>query len=148
MLTTLLATLVIALGTPGQSTNPACAVLTAQDVTALIGAAARPMSVTASERGGSCMFQNGDKVVTVLLTTQGSADDAAALWESKKRIVQGEDVPGWAAKAYAGAMVDSAAVGLAKGTTFIEVKIIDKTQKLPDLGQKLRTVMKGVAGRL
>lgn len=148
MLTILLISSVLAAGAPVQTANPACAILTPQDVTALIGAGATPIGISASPGGASCMYQNRDKVVTILLAKQTSAESAESLWSSKKRVVAGQDVPGWACKAYAGAMGASPAVGLTKGTTFLEVKIADPAAKLPELTQKLQTVMKGVAGRL
>jgi len=39
-------------------------------------------------------------------------------------------------------------VGVVKGNRFIEVKAIDKTQKVDELSAKLKAVMKSVAARL
>ena len=42
----------------------------------------------------------------------------------------------------------AAVVGVVKGNRFIEVKAIDKTQKVDELSAKLKAVMKSVAARL
>ena len=139
---------ILSVGAPARPANPACALLSARDVAALVGADATPLGVTANEHGASCLYQNRDKVVTILLAKQTSADDAVSLWTAKKRIVTGHDLAGWPCKAYAGALGPSPAVGFAKDATFVEVKIVDPAAKLPELSQKLETVMKGVAGRL
>jgi hypothetical protein len=87
-------------------------------------------------------------MITVLVAKQTTEESAVALWTSKKRIVAGQDVAGWPAKAYEGAMGTVPIVGLSKGMTFVEVKVIDAKQKLADLAPKLRTAMKGVASRM
>ena len=133
---------------PHQGTNPACNVLTPQEVTALVGSGAKTIPVSANPNGGSCMYQNGEKMITVLVAKQTTEESAAALWTSKKRIVSGEDVKGWPSKAYEGAMGTIPIVGLSKGMTFVEVKVIDAKQKLADLAPKLRGAMKGVASRM
>jgi hypothetical protein len=94
------------------------------------------------------MLQERDKVLTVLLVEQSSAENAASLAAAKKRIVSGEDLPGIGTSAYAGAMAGAAVVGVVKGNRFIEVKAIDKTQKVDELSAKLKAVMKSAAARL
>lgn len=139
----------LAIETPHQPTNPACGVLTAPEVAALVGSGAKTLPVMASANGGgSCMYQSGDKMVTVLVAKQTSADNAVALWTSKKRIAAGQDIQGWPAKAYEGSAGNVPMVGLTKGMTFVEVKIIDDKQKLADLAPKLRAAMKAVASRM
>ena len=94
------------------------------------------------------MYQNGDKVATILLAKQITPESAASLFASKQRIVAGETVTGWPTKAYTGAMGTAAAVGLTKGSTFVEVKLIDPKSKAPELAQLLRTTMRSAAGRM
>jgi hypothetical protein len=133
---------------PTQQTNPACGLLTGQEISAIIGAGAKTIPVTASPNGGSCMYQNGDKMVTILVAKQQTAESAVSLWTSKKRIAAGHDVEGWPSKAYEGSAGTVPIVGLTKGMTFIEVKVIDAKQTLADLAPKVRTAMKGVATRM
>lgn len=142
-----IATLLV-IGTSQQKTNPACAILTPQDVSTLVGAGATMLPMSANPNGASCMYQNGDRMITVLYVKQTSPDNASSLWSSKKRIAGGEDVDGWAGKAYAGALGTVPIVGVTKGVTFAEVKVIDAKQKLADLAPRLRAVMKGAASRL
>ena len=97
--------------------------------------------------GSSCMFQNGDKVITVLVATVSSDEGAQGLFNSKKRIVAGADVPGWGVPAYSGVMKPAAIVGVLKKQTFTEVKVIDATQTPEALAAKLQPVMKDVAAR-
>ena len=130
-----------------QAANAACSILTGAEAASIIGAA-KVLPVTSSATGATCMFQNGDAVITVLAVKQADADGAQGLFNSKKRIVAGADVPGWSAPAYAGAMGQAAVVGVVKGVSFVEVKVIDKTQKVEALSAKLQAVMKAVAGRL
>jgi len=127
-------------------TNGACSVLTPAQVSSLIGAA-RTIPVTASPTGSSCMHQNNDKMITVLMATPSTAEAAQGLFNAKKRIVSGTDVPGWAAPAYAGIMKPAAVVGVLMKQTLTEVKVIDSTQTPEALGVKLQAVMKDVAAR-
>lgn len=127
--------------------NPACSLLTSSQVTSLIGAAkATPMSST--PMGSSCMLQAGDKILTVLIVNASSPEGATRQFDSKKKIVSGEAVPGWTLPAYAGSQRPAAAVvGFLKGQTFIEVKVVDSAQALEALRVKLTDVMKEIAGR-
>lgn len=131
-----------------QPAAPACTLLTTAEVTALIGAGAKPVPITNAPNGSSCMLQNGDHIVTVLISKQTTPDATAGLFAAKKRVVAGQDVSGWATKAYAGVQGEAAVVGLEKATNFIEVKTLDKTQKTAHIAQKLRTVMKAVSARM
>jgi len=126
--------------------NGACSLLTAAQVSSLIGAA-RTMPITASPTGSSCMYQNNDRVITMLMATVSSADGAQGLFNSKKRIVSGADVPGWSAPAYVGFMRPAAIVGVLMKQTLVEVKVLDPTQTHEVIGVKLQAVMKEVAGR-
>jgi len=63
-------------------------------------------------------------------------------------VAAGRDVEGWASRVYEGSAGTVPIVGLTKGMTFIEVKVIDATQKLADLAPKVRIAMKGVASRM
>jgi hypothetical protein len=130
-----------------QKPNPACTALTSTEVASLIGAA-KAIPISQLPTGSTCMLQERDKVLTVLLVEQSSAENAASLAAAKKRIVSGEDLPGIGTSAYAGAMGGAAVVGVVKGNRFIEVKAIDKTQKVDELSAKLKAVMKSVAARL
>jgi hypothetical protein len=133
--------------TPPPTTNTACAALTPAQVSSLIGAA-YTLPVSASPNGSSCMFQNNDKMITVLMATVDTVDGAQGLFNAKKRIVAGTDVAGWGAPAYAGFMKpDVAVVGILLKQTLTEVKVIDATQKPEALGAKLQAVMKDVAAR-
>jgi hypothetical protein len=67
---------------------------------------------SADRLGTACMFQNNDRVITVPMATVSSADGARGLFNAKKRIVSGADVPGWVAPAYAGFMRAAAVVGV------------------------------------
>jgi hypothetical protein len=127
--------------------NQACSALTPAQVSSLIGAPARTLPVSAAPNGASCMFQNNDAMVTVLMATNATADGAQGLFNAKKRIASGADVPGWGAPAYAGIMKDVAIVGVLVKQTFTEVKVIDKTQKPEEMSAKLKAVMKDVAAR-
>jgi hypothetical protein len=144
----LLATLAAPRAVQAPAPNTACTILTAQDVTALVGAGAHTLPVSAAPNGASCMFQNGDKMVTVLTSKQQSPDNAGALFSSKKAVAAGTDITGWPAKAYAGSMGDTAVVGITKGAMFVEVKVIDSSRKAAAIMTPLKTVMQGVAGRL
>jgi len=127
-------------------TNGACSVLTPAQVSALIGAA-RTIPVTASPTGSTCMHQNNDKVITVLVATPSSADAAQGLFNAKKRIVSGADVPGWSAPAYAGFLRPAAVVGVLTKQTLTEVKVMDQAQTPEAIAAKLQAVMKDVAAR-
>jgi hypothetical protein len=126
--------------------NKACALLTPAQVSSLVGTA-RTLPVTATASGSTCMFQNQDRTITVLMATASTADAAQGLFDAKKRIASGADVPGWGVPAYSGAMRTVAAVGVLAKQTMIEVKVIDKTQKLDEMVAKLQAVMKEVASR-
>lgn len=130
-----------------QQPNPACTALTANETASVIGAA-QTLPVGSNPRGSSCMLQNGDKMLTVLIADLDSEDAAQHLGASKKRIVSGQDLPGIGTTAYAGTLADAAVVGAVKGKRFIEVKAIDKTQKVADLAAKLKAVLKTVVARL
>lgn len=128
--------------------NQACSALTPAQVSSLIGAPARTLPVSAAPNGSSCMFQNNDKMITVLIATNATVDGAQGLFAAKKRIVAGADVPGWGVPAYAAAMQpDVAVVGILMKQTFTEVKVIDKTQKPEAMVAKLQAVMKDVAAK-
>lgn len=127
--------------------NQACSALTAAQVSSLIGASAHTLPVTASATGSTCMFQNNDKMVTVLMATPSTADAAQGLFNAKKRIVSGADVPGWGVPAYAGAMPTAAIVGVLVKQTLTEVKVIDASQKPEAMATKLQAVMKEVAAK-
>jgi len=130
---------------------PACTLLTAQEVASIIGTA-RPITVSSSPTGSACMFQNGDKIITVLMVKLDSAETAKHQWEAKKRVVAGQDVAGWPTPAYS-ATIDTAkdhgaAVGVVGGQTFAEAKANDKAQSAAEVTAKLQAVMKAVSGRL
>lgn len=131
-----------------QNGNPACDILKPADVVALIGAGAVMMSVSTNPSGAACMYQLGEKAISVMYVKQTSAENAALLWAAKKRVVAGNVVTGWRSKAYEGAMGIAPAIGLTKGMLFTEVKVIDDKQKMSVIAPKLRAVMKGVASRL
>jgi len=127
--------------------NPACALLTMPQVTSLIGAA-KAIPVTSAPTGSTCMWQAGDKVVTVLISTAPSPEGATRAFESKKKMVSGEAVPGWSLPAYAGVQRPKAvAVGFLKGRTLTEVKVLDARQTAEELGPRLKAVMKDIAAR-
>lgn len=127
--------------------NPSCAVLTAAQVSSLIGTA-RTLPMTSAPTGSTCMFQNENKVITVLMATVSTADAAQGLFTSKKRIVAGADIAGWGVPAYAGVMKpDAAVVGVLKNLTLTEVKVIDSKQAPDALGTKLQAAMKEYAAR-
>ena len=126
--------------------NEACSALTPAQVSSLIGAA-RAIPVTASPTGSTCMYQNNDRVITVLMATVSTADAAQGLFNAKKRIVSGADVPGWSAPAYAGFMRPAAVVGVLVKLTLTEVKVIDPAQTPEAVGVTLQAVMKDVAAR-
>ena len=127
--------------------NPACALLTTSHVTSLIGAA-KALPVTSAPTGSTCMWQAGDKVVTVLISTAPSPEGATRAFEFKKKMVSGEAVPGWTLPASAGVQRPTAvAVGFLKGRTLTEVKVLDARQTAEELGPKLKAVMKEVAAR-
>jgi hypothetical protein len=127
--------------------NQACTLLTPAQVSSLIGAPAQTLPVSAAPTGSTCMFQNNDKMVTVLMSTLSAVDAAQGLFDAKKRIASGADVPGWGVPAYAGTMQDVAIVGVLMKQTFTEVKVIDKTQQPAAMAAKLKTVMKEVAAK-
>lgn len=126
--------------------NFACSVLTTAQVTSLIGAA-KTLPMLNAPNGATCMFQNNDKIITVLTSTNGSAEAAQRLYEGKKRIAAGADVAGWAVPAYSAVMKGVAVSGVLKQQTFVEIKVSDKTQKPDAMVQKLQAAMKDFAGR-
>ncbi len=126
--------------------NAACAALTTAQVTSLIGAA-KTLPMTNAAGGSTCMFQNGDQMVTVLVATPTTADAAKGLFNAKKAVAAGTDLTGWNTPAYSGSGKDYAACGVLKQQTLTEVKIIDKTQKPDVMMQKLQAVMKEFAAR-
>jgi hypothetical protein len=130
---------------------PACTLLTAQEVASIIGTA-RPITVSNSATGSACMFQNEDRIVTVLMAKLDSAATAKHQWETKKRIVSGQDLAGWPTSAYSAtintAKDHGAAVGVVAGQTFAEAKANDKAQSAADVTAKLQAVMKAVSSRL
>lgn len=126
--------------------NAACSVLTTAQVTSLIGAA-KTLPMSNAPNGSACMFQNNDKMITVLVATNTTADAAQRLFDSKKRMVTGTDIAGWAAPAYGAAMKNLAASGVLKQLTFVEVKVSDSTQKPDEMSQKLQAMMKEFAAR-
>lgn len=128
------------------TTNQACATLTTAQVSSLIGTA-RTMPVTSAGNGSSCMFQNEEKMITVLVATVSSPDAATGLFNSKKRVAAGADIAGWGVPAYSASVPTAAVVGVLKQQTLTEVKLLDKTAKPEVLAAKLQAVMKDVAAR-
>ena len=126
--------------------NFACSVLTPAQVASLIGTA-KTLPMTNVANGSTCMFQNNDKMITVLVATNTTAAAAQRLFDSKKRMVTGTDIAGWAAPAYGASMKNLAASGVLKQLTFIEVKVSDSTQKPDAMAQNLQAVMKEFAAR-
>lgn len=139
--------LVVAPSQTPPPSNPSCAVLTAGQVSSLIGSA-KTLPMTAAATGSTCMFQNDNKVITVLMATVSTADAAQGLFTSKKRIAAGTDIGGWGVPAYVGVLKPSASVvGVLKGLTLTEVKVIDSTQAAEPLSTKLQAAMKEYAAR-
>lgn len=126
--------------------NFACTVLTPAQVTSLIGAA-KTLPMGSAANGSSCMFQNNDKIITVLVATNASSDAAQGLFNAKKRIVAGTDIAGWGVPAYAASMKNVAVSGVLKQQTFVEVKVSDSVDKLEAIAQKLQVAMKEFAAR-
>ena len=126
--------------------NVACGVLTSVQVTSLIGSA-KTMPMGNAPNGSNCMFQNEDKVITVLVATNTTADAAQRLFDAKKRIAAGTDIAGWGVPAYGAAVKKVATSGVLKQLTFVEVKVSDSTQKLEAMAQVLQAAMKGFAAR-
>jgi hypothetical protein len=131
---------------------PACYLLTTEEISSIVGTT-RPLITT--NTGGTrstCIFQNGDKTVTILMMSLGSADAAKREWNTAKRVSAGQDVAGWPTPAYV-ATIDTpkgqaAIVGLHSSLTFVEAKAIDKTRKMADLSANLQTVMKAYSAKL
>jgi len=139
--------LVVAPSQTPPPSNPSCAVLTAAQVSSLIGSA-KTLPMTAAATGSTCMFQNENKVITVLMATVSTPDAAQGLFTSKKRIAAGTDIGGWGVPAYVGVLKPSASVvGVLKGLTLTEVKVIDSTQAAEALSTKLQAAMKEYAAR-
>jgi hypothetical protein len=126
--------------------NFACSVLTPAQVTSLIGTA-KTLPVTNAANGSTCMFQNNDKIVTVLVATNASAEGAKGLFGAKQRIVAGTEIAGWGVPAYSGSMKNAAACGVLKQQTFVEVKVSDSTQPPDAMVKKLQGVMREFAVR-
>ena len=147
---TLIGTLLSLFAQSAPPANAACGALTPQEVTGLIGAA-KPMAVTNSPGGSSCMFMNGNKMITVLVVDLVSTDAAKGQWEAKKRVAAAQDVAGWPG-AYLGtfetAKEHGASVGVVSGKRFIEARVGDVSQKVADLGTKLIATMKTASGRM
>ena len=131
----------------GSAPNPACTTLTTAQVTSLIGAA-KAIPISAAPGGSSCMFQAGDKIITVLVVNAADADTATRQFDSKKRIASGSDIAGWPVPAYSGHQPPAAViVGFRKGTTFTEVKLVDSTKYPEGLETRLKAVVKDVVGQ-
>jgi len=126
--------------------NVACSVLTPAQVTSLIGAA-KTLPMGSAPNGSTCMFQNNDKIITVLTATNATADAAERLYKAKKQIAAGTDVAGWGVPAYSASTKNVATSGVLKQQTFVEVKVSDATQKPDVMVQKLQAAMKDFAGR-
>lgn len=147
-MTALLVTMFVTMGNAQTAAaNPACTALTPAQVTSLIGAA-KTIPISVAPGGSTCMFQAGDKVVTVLIVDAVDADAARRQFDSKKRIASGEDIVGWPVPAYAGHQPPSAViVGFLKATTFTEVKLLDSTKYPEGLETRLKAVVKEIAAR-
>lgn len=143
----LFAALVFASAQPA-SANVACTFLTASEIASLIGTGATTIPVAASGGNGSCRFQNGDKVVTVLVAKPASIPDAATAWSDKKRMLSGQDISGLGDKAYNATLGRGVLVGIVKGPRFIEVVTADATQKSAEVLVKMRTILKGALARM
>ena len=107
--------------------NVACSVFTPAQVTAPIGTA-KMLPMSSAANGSSCMFQNNDKIITVLVATNASADAAQGLFNAKKRIVAGTDIAGWGVPAYVASMENVAVSGVLKQQRFVVVKLWDSAQ--------------------
>ncbi len=114
--------------------NIACAVLTPAHVTSLIGAA-KVLPMGAAPNGSNCMFQNQNKIITVLVATNTAGDAAQRLFDAKKRIAAGTDIAGGGVPA-SGAAVKN--VAIFNQRTFVEVRVSDSRQKSETMAQVLR----------
>ncbi len=126
--------------------NFACSVLTPAQVASLIGTA-KTLPMTNVANGSTCMFQNNDKMITVLVATNSTADAAQRLFDSKKRIATGTEIAGWGAPAYGASMKKLATSGVLKQLTFVEVRVSDSTQTSDAMALKLQAAMKEFAAR-
>ena len=126
--------------------NVACGVLTSAQVTSLIGTA-KTLPMGNAPNGSNCMFQNDDKIITVLVATNTAEDAAQRLFDAKKRIAAGTDLAGWGVPAYGAVMKNVAIAGVLKQRTFVEVKVSDSTQKPEAMAQALQAAMKEFAAR-
>jgi len=130
---------------------PACYLLTTEDIASIIGTT-RPLIITNTGAGSTCIFQNGDRTVTVLMVTLGSAEAAKRQWDAKKRVTAGQDAAGWPTPAYVGTIDTAeehvAIVGVYSSLTFVEARASDRTQKTADLSTTLQTAMKAYSARL
>jgi hypothetical protein len=136
---------------PQNAPAPACTLLTPQEISSIVGIT-HAMPVYASAGSSTCMLQNGDKILTVMIVTRDTTDAAQGLWNSKKAVAAASDVQGWPVKAYSStfekAKEHDATVGVVKGKTFVEAKVTDATQPVSALSAKLLAVMKAVSGRM
>jgi hypothetical protein len=142
-------TLVVSLGlaqAPAPSVNVACTVLSAAQVTSMIGAA-KTLPMTSAPNGSTCMFQNNDKVITVFVATAPSADAAKRMYDSKKLIASGTEITGWGVPSYGASQKKVAACGVMKQQTLYEVKATDPAQTADAMTQKLQAAMKDFAAR-
>lgn len=143
MMLTLVVSMVLAQAPPA---NVACSVLTPAQVESLIGPA-KTLPTSSAPNGSSCMLQNNDKIITVLVATNKTNDAAQRLFDANKRIATGTDITGWGAPAYGASMKNVAVSGVLKQMTFVEVKVIDASQKPEALTQKLQAAMKEFTAR-
>jgi len=131
---------------PAPTANVACTVLTPAQVTSLIGAV-KMMPMSTAPNGSACMYQNEDRVITVMVATAPTADAAKRMYDSKKAILSGTEIAGWGVPAYSAAMKNFAGCGVMKQQTLFEVKVSDTTQKPEAMAQKLQVAMKEFAAR-
>lgn len=146
MLTVILNLALSTMLTQASAPNFACSVLTPAQVTTLIGEA-KTLPMVSAPSGSTCMFQNNDKMITVVAATNESAEAAQRLYDGKKRIASGTDVTGWGVPAYSAVMKGIAVSGVLKRQTFVEVKVSDNMQKPDAMVQKLQTALKDFAAR-
>jgi hypothetical protein len=132
------------LGGQSAAQNPACATLSPAQVSSLIGAA-KTIPLSAAPGGSTCMFQAGDKIITVLIVNAADAETARHQFDSKKRIASGADISGWPLPAYSGHQPPAAVIaGFLKGTTLTEVKLVDSTKYPEGLETRLKAVVKEI----
>ena len=142
-------TLVVSLGlaqAPAPSVNVACTILSAAQVTSMIGAA-KTLPMTSAPNGSTCMFQNNDKVLTVFVATAQSPDGVKRLYDTKKAVASGTEIAGWGVPAYGGLRKTVATCGVLKQLTLTEVIVSDPTQTPDAITQKLQAAMRDFAAR-